>query len=449
MKPISVGSVCSGIEAGSVAFQGLNYKVKWLSEVADLPSRILAHKYPEIPNLGDMRLIPKLIHDLAIDQPDLICGGTPCQAFSLAGWKKGLKDDRGNLTLAFVDVINSIDNVRQKNGLPKSVVLWENVEGVLKDKSNAFGCFLASLLGLSQEIKLNRWPLAGAIHGRDRNVAWRVLDAKYFGLPHQRRRLYVIAGDNSFYPENILFDKVPASIPRYSNNVLQFEKNGHRLEVFRGYTDCLYSAYGTKWNGNAAAYNGSLFVSQNNRLRRLTPLECERLMGFPDHYTHIDKAKPTNRYQAIGNSWAVAVIQWIAKRLENEFFCKRPSSLEEAYLPARLLPATDASDKCFFYEIPTESKGSQHSFFENSRINGSVVPEKPVLGDIREILETEPDSRFFISPVGAQGILRRAQERDIKVNPRLQILLRTTALDMCPNEIEKKSRVQRRGRLSL
>ena len=85
--------------------------------------------------------------------------------------------------------------------------------------------------------------------------------------------------------------------------------------MFREYSDCLYSAYGTNWNGNAAAYNGSLFVVQDEKIRRLSPLECERLMGFPDEYTNIKGAKRTNRYQAIGNSWAVPVVQWIGKRL--------------------------------------------------------------------------------------------------------------------------------------
>ena len=85
--------------------------------------------------------------------------------------------------------------------------------------------------------------------------------------------------------------------------------------MFREYTDCLYSAYGTKWNGNAAAYNGSLFVVQDQRIRRLSPLETERLMGFPDNYTNLVGAKKTNRYQGTGNSWAVPVVKWIGERL--------------------------------------------------------------------------------------------------------------------------------------
>ena len=153
------------------------------------------------------------------------------------------------------------------------------------------------------------------MRGPERNVAWRILDAKYFGLPQQRRRLYVVAGGKNFHPENVLFEKHLNQSMTLEKYPLVFSKNGHKYEVFREYTDCLYSAYGTKWNGNAAAYNGSLFVVQDDRIRRLTPLECERLMGFPDDYTLIDKVKPTNRYQGVGNSWAVPVVKWIGSRL--------------------------------------------------------------------------------------------------------------------------------------
>ena len=447
LKKITVGSVCSGIEAASVAFRKLNYEIKWFSEVADFPSRILSEKYPDVPNLGNMCEIPSLLNNQDIHTPDFICGGTPCQAFSLAGWKKGLDDDRGNLTLKFVDIIESNDAIREQNGLPKSVVLWENVEGVLKDKTNAFGCFVSSILGLSEEIKFKNWPLAGAIHGPKRNIAWRVLDAKFFGLPHQRRRLYLLAGDRSFYPENVLFDKFPTENPNYEDSVLQFEKNGHKIEVFRGYTDCLYSAYGTKWNGNAAAYNGSLFVSQNDLLRRLTPLECERLMGFPDHYTYTEKAKPTNRYQALGNSWAVPVVQWIAKRLEAEIFLKNESGLELINFPISLLEGVN--DECIFYQIPIENNNNQFSFLNDDNFNGSVMPQKPILGEIYNIIDTEPDSRFFISPVGCQGILRRAEERGIRINKQLERVLTQVSSSMCSSEIEKKSRVQKRGRFSF
>ena len=97
MNNISVGSVCSGIEAASVAWSDLSFDFKWFSEIADFPSKVLSSKYPHIPNLGDMCNIPEKLQNKEVVAPDLICGGTPCQAFSLAGWKKGLDDHRGNL----------------------------------------------------------------------------------------------------------------------------------------------------------------------------------------------------------------------------------------------------------------------------------------------------------------------------------------------------------------
>ena len=311
----NVGSICSGIEAASVAWEPLGLMFDWFSEIADFPSRVLEKKYPNTPNLGDMNEIPDKIQKKEITAPDMICGGTPCQAFSLAGWQNGLNDDRGNLTLKFVDIIEANDKVRLENGKDRTVLFWENVEGVLKDKTNAFGCLISSLAGFSDVIEGKKWPNAGIVHGPKRNVAWRVLDAKFFGLPQQRKRLYVMAGGKDFYPENILFEKHEHTLEEYPSAPLVFEKDGHKFEVFREYTDCLYSAYGTKWNGNAAAYNGSLFVVQDDRIRRLSALETERLMGFPDKYTDLKGARKTNRYQATGNSWAVPVVEWIGKRL--------------------------------------------------------------------------------------------------------------------------------------
>ncbi len=87
----TVGSICSGIEAASVAWEPFGVNFDWFSEIAPFPSRVLAEKYPLIPNLDDMNNIPEKITHGKITAPDLICGGTPCQAFSLAGWQNGLK----------------------------------------------------------------------------------------------------------------------------------------------------------------------------------------------------------------------------------------------------------------------------------------------------------------------------------------------------------------------
>lgn len=441
MEIKNVGSICSGIEAASVAWKPLGFEFDWFSEIADFPSKVLAEKYANIANLGDMNDIPEKIQNGNITSPDMICGGTPCQAFSLAGLKNGLNDDRGNLTLKFVDIIDANDEVRLSQGKDRTIVFWENVEGVLSDKTNTFGCLISSLAGLSDVITGKKWPNAGMVHGPKRNVAWRVLDAKYFGLPQQRKRLYVMAGGTDFYPENVLFEKHEHDLAEYPSSPLVFEKDGHKFEVFREYTDCLYSAYGTKWNGNAAAYNGSLFVVQDERIRRLSALETERLMGFPDNYTSLKGAKKTNRYQATGNSWAVPVVKWIGKRL-------LAYKGDELNLSSALISMAkrryDIAEEGFYIDFGKDIV----SVDMDLTLNCTSIPEESKFADMSMIVSPDAPEDIYISPVGCFGIVRRKQERNIKINSRLEEVLLSIASQMSPEEIEKRSRVQKRGRFS-
>ena len=441
MEIKTVGSVCSGIEAASVAWEPLGFQFKWFSEIASFPAAVLKEKYPSIPNLGDMNDIPNVITAGKVDAPDMICGGTPCQAFSLAGWKNGLNDDRGNLTLRFVDIVDASDNVRINAGKKRSLVFWENVEGVLTDKTNAFGCLVSSLAGLDDVIGCQKWPNAGIVRGPKRNVAWRVLDAKFFGLPQQRRRLYVLAGDTDFYPENILFEKHSGQLAIYPQSSLVFEKDGHKFEVFREYTDCLYSAYGTKWNGNAAANNGSLFVVQDSRIRRLSPLECERLMGFPDNYTDLKIAKKTNRYQATGNSWAVPVVRWIGNRLVAHSADMNSIIPHDCFIDCYVI--WESKNGCYF------NFGKDVIFLGGENIiNCTAIPENVVFGNMRDIVSADAPEDIYISPAGCHGIVRRSIERNITINKRLKEVLLSISSEWTSEAIEKRSRVQKRGRFS-
>ncbi|MDU4860155.1 MAG: DNA cytosine methyltransferase [Terrisporobacter othiniensis] len=440
MKIKSVGSICSGIEAASVAWEPLGLKFKWFSEIAEFPSKVLKEKYPDINNLGDMNDIPDMIKNEEVDCPDLICGGTPCQAFSLAGWKNGLEDDRGNLTLKFVDIVEANDSIRLKKGLKPSIVFWENVEGVLTDKTNAFGCLISSLAGFSNVLDIKRWPNAGVVRGPKRNIAWRVLDAKYFGIPQQRKRLYLLAGGKDFFPENVLLEENIDEIPLYPKSELAFEKDGNKFEIFREYTDCLYSAYGTKWNGNAAAYNGSLFVVQNGRIRRLSPLECERLMGFPDEYTNLKKSKRTQRYQAVGNSWSVPVIKWIGERLI-EYTIDSLNLIRHSNQLGKKI--NYISDEGFYLDL-----GKDIISFNNISLNCTYVPENAVFGHMKNIISSDVSEKLYISPVGCHGMVRRKRERNLSMNSRLEEILLEVASKLSIEEIEKRSRVQKRGRFS-
>lgn len=202
---IKFGSVCSGIEAASVAWNKLGWSASWLAEIEPFPSAVLAHHYPDVPNLGDMTLLPAKILTGEIEAPDIFCGGTPCQAFSIAGNRESLDDERGNLSLTFCEIANAIDSVRDA----PSIIFWENVPGVLNTKDNAFGCFLAGLAGEDGELKPagKKWTNAGCVFGFKRAVAWRVLDAQYFGLAQRRKRVFVVASArNDFNPAEVLFE---------------------------------------------------------------------------------------------------------------------------------------------------------------------------------------------------------------------------------------------------
>lgn len=430
----TVGSVCSGIEAASIAWKPLGLNFEWFSEIAEFPSRLLKEKYPEIENLGDMTELPQKILNKEIVAPDLICGGTPCQAFSLAGWKNGLEDSRGNLTLSFVDIIEANDRIRNDMNMSSSIVFWENVEGVLNDKTNAFGSFLSSLAGLDEVISNKKWANAGLLRGPKRNIAWRVIDSKYFGLPQQRRRVYVLAGGKEFNPEDVLFELNQGELGIFEKSDLQFEKSGINIEIFREYTDVLYSAYGTKWNGNAAAYNGSLYVSQDNKLRRLSPLECERLMGFPDNYTNLEKSKKTNRYQALGNSWSVPVIKFLGTRLLN------PDNVISKAINESIHLLQENS----FFEF-----NKKVTPINNIVVNSSEIPENIIKSNFYDIIDVEAPSDIYISPVGCAGILRRKRERNLKMNIRLESIMQNISSQMSKEEVEKRSRIQKRGDFSI
>lgn len=209
MDTIEFGSVSSGIEAASVAWHGLGWRAAWLSEIAPFPSAVLAHHYPDAPNLGDMTTLPKRIASGEVSAPDVFCGGTPCQAFSVAGLRKSLDDERGNLSLVFCEIANEIDTVRSVQGKPAAVIFWENVPGVLNTSDNAFGHFLAGLAGEDDPLVPagKKWTNAGCVFGPKRTVAWRVLDAQYFGLAQRRRRVFVVASArDGFDPAKVLFE---------------------------------------------------------------------------------------------------------------------------------------------------------------------------------------------------------------------------------------------------
>ena len=155
-------SVCSGIEAASVAWHGLGWQPVAFAEIEKFPAQVLAHHYPDVPNFGDMTKFQEWPNESI----DLLVGGTPCQSFSVAGLRRGMADPRGNLALTYLAIAD-----RYK---PRWIV-WENVPGVLSSAGGRdFGSFLGALAQLGY------------------GFAYRVLDARFFGVAQRRRRVFVV-----------------------------------------------------------------------------------------------------------------------------------------------------------------------------------------------------------------------------------------------------------------
>lgn len=203
------GSICSGIEAATVAWEPLGWKAAWFSEIEAFPSTVLAERWPEVVNLGDMTKIAAAVRAGEVQAPDVMVGGTPCQAFSIAGLRNGLSDARGQLTLSYVELANAIDDKRIERGEEEAIFVWENVPGVLTSHDNAFGCFLAGLAGESCELEPSggKWTHSGCVYGPQRTIAWIVKDAQYFGVAQRRKRVFVVASARKgFDPGQVLFE---------------------------------------------------------------------------------------------------------------------------------------------------------------------------------------------------------------------------------------------------
>lgn len=414
------GSICSGIEAATVAWGPLGWKAAWFSEIEAFPSAVLAERWPEVVNLGDMTKIAAAVRAGEVQAPDVMVGGTPCQAFSIAGLRNGLSDARGQLTLSYVELANAIDDKRIERGEEEAIFVWENVPGVLTSHDNAFGCFLAGLAGESCELEPSggKWSHSGCVYGPQRTIAWIVKDAQYFGVAQRRKRVFVVASARKgFDPGQVLFesegvrrDTPPSREPQTAVAALTARgvgtcgaddnqaQAGHLLAFGGGNTGgnidvaacltakgqridfevetfavsfaensrgeiryqngdgsitgalstgggkpgqgipaiCIQHAsigrhdnagpQGKGWQEDVAFTMDSRAsadaVQFGAQVRRLMPVECERLQGFPDNHTLISwRGKEATecpdgpRYRAIGNSMAVPVMRWIGERI--------------------------------------------------------------------------------------------------------------------------------------
>jgi len=343
------GSVCSGIEAATAAWHPLGWEPAFFSEIEPFPRAVLSHHYPDVPLHGDFTTI----QENEYGPIDLLVGGTPCQSFSVAGLRGGLGDDRGNLALEFLRLA---DRTR-----PRWVV-WENVPGVLSSNGGRdFGSILGGLVELGY------------------GFAYRVLDAQYFGVAQRRRRVFVVGclGDAASAAA-VLFERHslqghssprrqereevagrPAAVTAKRGGAecwhrdivgpltagmskgprgTEAAESGHVVTVgtlrtrrpgeggVQGDFDHIVPVVSPALNTQSGSHHApdtKAYVASSDCVRRLTPIECERLQGFPDNFTCIPWRNKLEgdcpdgpRYKVLGNSMAVPVMRWIGERIQ-------------------------------------------------------------------------------------------------------------------------------------
>ena len=295
-------SIWSGIEAVTVAWEPLGWQAVGFAEIAPFPCELLRQKYPAVKNYGDITQYEKW----DTGQFDILAGGTPCQSFSIAGLRRGLDNRRGSLMLTFAAIASYYK--------PRWIV-FENVPGVLSSNGGRdFGAFLTTL--------------AQCGYG----AAYRVLDAQYFGVPQRRRRVFVVGHLGDWRrAATVLFDGVGVQGHSKAGKKTGEETThpfGRGIDYFRRTGNYKYhidkkaSILRRISSADCSDLILDKTVTNRLRLRRLTPLECERLQGFPDNWTQIewngkpkDQCPDSHRYKAIGNSMAVPVMRWIGERI--------------------------------------------------------------------------------------------------------------------------------------
>lgn len=314
------------------------------------------HHFPHVRHYGDI----SRVNGAELEPVDIITFGSPCQDMSVAGKREGLYGERSGL---FMEAVRTIREMREAtNGAYPRYAIWENVPGAFS--SNKGHDFRAVLEEITEaEIPMpqsGKWATAGMVRGNGRSVAWRVLDAQYWGVPQRRRRIFLVADFRGQCAPEILFEPEGMCWNTSESRKARQEAaagagDGVAIPSMKQQTYIIQSATmgeGKKQNGLGITQDGPCYTAvahavdcrnlyeteelsgtlqskptggyslnyQNPvrvgyRVRRLTPTECERLQGFPDGWTDIEGASDTARYKAIGNSIAVPCLDFIYSQL--------------------------------------------------------------------------------------------------------------------------------------
>lgn len=414
-----INSFFAGIGGFDLAFASQGFEPAFFCENNEFCRSILKRHWPEIQNSGDIRELDSA----SIPEADVWTAGFPCQDLSLArtphGKRSGLSGLQSGLFYTFLELV-SLHKPR--------VVLLENVSGLLNSHKGADFNTLVNALG----------ELGYA-------VSWRVLNARYFGAPQSRPRVFVCAWYKS--PQN-------AVSALYENDI--FPKPKQERLGFLSESRCLESGLSVPHvsfciSATSGRHTGldwaRTYVTYRDSVRRLTPLECERLQGFPDNWTLPDsdyvipmRGIETNRYHAIGNAVCVPVVEWIASRIyqllkfeHDADVLEKNNDTAENCLP--LLATRYLSAKPEYSELNSHYSGfkwKSGGIAYNGVVSSSSVspsPNTPVISYLINLIEKGTvHEKYFLSVNAIQGIIRRVDKLGRNLFPPMDEVLREIAL---------------------
>ena len=361
-------SLFSGIEAVSVAWEPLGWECAAVCEILPYQSSVLAHHFPNVRNLHDVTKIDEETIK-SLGKINIVVFGSPCQDMSVAGKRQGLqavKEDENHSSRLFFEGVRVFRLAQQHCGA--RFMLWENVPGALSSQEGKdFGTVLETLVGVEFGADRLVWGNEGVVCGAGGLCEWAVLDSQFFGVPQRRRRVFALldTGDwrsrkpillEAEYLRKVIgkngnqgkenTSELKSSINRSCVRVETFDRQGISqwgenpvastisARDYKSATDLVcYSIAENIINrshdqgGNGVGFNNEIAFTLNatgvhgvvhqHKVRRLTPIECERLQGFPDNWTNVGNPSVAKRYNALGRSMAVPVMKWIGNRINN------------------------------------------------------------------------------------------------------------------------------------
>jgi DNA (cytosine-5)-methyltransferase 1 len=412
MKQLKVASFFAGIGGFDLGFERAGFQVNFQCEIEPFCESVLNFHWPNISVSKDIATLSAE----TIPSADVWCGGFPCQDLSVARGSNGRHGLSGTRSGLFFKLAELAVKKRPK------VILIENVHGLLNSNNGKDFAELLHTLG-----------------NMGYAVSWRLLNSRYFGVPQSRPRVYICAWlHNPIAAGNVLFeDRAPCPAANERAAFLATSWTGGQGPIAPKLAFCLAATSGrhtgTDWSRT--------YISYFDAVRRLTPLECERLQGFPDGWTALAttaldaERSDSLRYHALGNAVSVAVVEWIARRIGQQFSAglgdaRKPRKDVSIFAEAIQRWPGLTNPSLVSEELSAVRNDSAKTIWptagilwDGAFVAGRVAPSlnKPASSDLSTLIEPHrPDSRYFLSPNAAEGILRRVDSQDRHLFPPLR-----------------------------